>query len=79
MPLTNYLFQQCLRVHNQITGNAARKLTLLIIEEKIKELRQQPYNFSGRISELEKMKEEIEYYQQFNGTLMRYSENTGIY
>ena len=79
MPLTNYLFQQCLRVHNQITGNAARKLTLLIIEEKIKELQQQPYDFSGRISELEKMKEEIECYQQFNRTFVHYSENAGVY
>lgn len=59
MLLTNHLFQQCLQVHNQITGYAARKLTELIIEEKIKELRQQPYDFSGRISELEKMKEDM--------------------
>lgn len=60
MLLTDYLFQQCLRMHNQITGSAARKLTSLIIEEKIKELQCQPYDFSLRIAELEKMKKDIE-------------------
>jgi len=61
MLLTDYLFQQCLKVHSQITGNTARRLTVLIIEEKIKELKQQPYDFSKRIAELEKMKEDMEY------------------
>ncbi|MBG9374754.1 hypothetical protein I5907_00780 [Panacibacter sp. DH6] len=61
MKLTEYLYQQCLRVHNQITGNAARKLTLLIIDEKIKELEQQPYDFNQRIAELRQMKENMDY------------------
>lgn len=60
MKLTEYLYQQCLRVHNQISGNAARKLTLLIIDEKIKELEQQPYDFNQRIAELRQMKENME-------------------
>ena len=60
MVLTDYLFQQCLRIHNQITGNAARRLTLLIIDEKIKELEQQPYDFTKRIAELKKMKDNME-------------------
>ena len=60
MLLTNDLFQQCLRIHNLITGNTARRLTLLILEEKIKELKQQPYDFSRRIAELEQMKEDME-------------------
>ena len=61
MLLTDYLFQQCLKVHSQITGNTARRLTVLIIEEKIKELKHQPYDFSNRIAELEKMKGDMEY------------------
>ena len=60
MLLTDHLFQQCLRIHSQITGNAAKKLTLLIIDEKIKELQMQPYDFSARIEELNKMKENME-------------------
>ncbi|QEC69681.1 hypothetical protein FRZ67_21135 [Panacibacter ginsenosidivorans] len=60
MVLTDYLFQQCLRTHNLINGNAARRLTLLIIDEKIKELEQQPYDFTKRISELKKMKDNME-------------------
>lgn len=60
MKLTEYLYQQCLRVHNQISGNAARKLTLLIIDEKIKELEQQPYDFNQRIAELRQMKENMD-------------------
>ena len=60
MKLTDYLYYQCLKIHTQISGNAAKRLTLLIIEEKIKELEQQPYDFNRRISELRQMKESIE-------------------
>jgi len=59
MSLTEYLYQQCLRIHNLITGSTAKRLTVLIIDEKIKELRQQPYDFTNRIAELEQMKEHV--------------------
>lgn len=60
MKLTEYLYHQCLKIHTQISGNAAKKLTLLIIDEKIKELEQQPYDFNKRISELRQMKESMD-------------------